>query len=115
MFKYFPLVNLNGRDTRKNVGLVLGPLLALLVFIIPAPEGLPEMGWRTAGLAFWLATWWATEAMPIAVTALIPVVYLPMMDITTRAEATTPYAHPVILLLMGGFIMAMAMQRWNLL
>ena len=107
-------ITINGRHRTKNIGLWLGPALALMVFIFPAPEGLPDLGWKTAGLAFWMATWWATEAMPIAVTSLLPMAYLPIMGIATKAAATTPYAHPVIMLLFGGFMMAMAMQRWNL-
>lgn len=109
-----PKITLNGRHRTKNIGLWLGPLLCLMVFIFPAPEGLPDLGWKTAGLAFWMATWWASEAVPIAVTSLLPMAYLPLMGIATKAAATTPYAHPVIMLLFGGFVMAMAMQRWDL-
>lgn len=61
-----------------------------------------------------MAVWWATEAVPIAVTALLPIVAFPLLGIATIQDTTAPYANKVIYLFLGGFIVAFAMQRWNL-
>ncbi|MCS4198224.1 sodium-dependent dicarboxylate transporter 2/3/5 [Salinibacter ruber] len=61
-----------------------------------------------------MATWWVTEALPIAVTALVPLVLLPPLSITDIDGAATPYANPLIFLFLGGFIIAQAMQVWRL-
>lgn len=61
-----------------------------------------------------MAVWWATEATPIAVTALLPLVIFPLLDIATIQDTAAPYANKVIFLFLGGFIVAFAMQRWNL-
>ena len=78
------------------------------------PAGLSEVGWMTASAGVLMAVWWATEAVPIAVTALLPIVVFPLLGITTIQDATAPYANKVIYLFLGGFIVAFAMQRWNL-
>ena len=68
----------------------------------------------TAAVGILLAVWWATEAVPIAVTALLPIVLFPLLDVATIQDSTTPYANKVVFLFLGGFIVAFAMQRWNL-
>lgn len=78
------------------------------------PAGLTAAGWATAAATVWMATWWATEAVPIAVTALLPIACFPMLDIVNIVDATAPYANKVIYLFLGGFVVAFAMQRWNL-
>lgn len=61
-----------------------------------------------------MAIWWVTEALPIAITALLPVALLPLLDIRPIEEAAAPYANPLIFLFLGGFILAEAIQRWGL-
>jgi len=68
----------------------------------------------TASIGVLMAIWWATEAVPIAVTALLPIVIFPLLGIATIQDTTSPYANKVIYLFLGGFIVAFAMQRWNL-
>lgn len=102
------------RKTYQKIGFFLGPLLAALLLILPPGEGLSLDAWRVIAMVVWMATWWATEAIPVPATSLIPLVFLPVMGITTMQEAANPYAHRVIFLLLGGFLMAMALQRWNL-
>ncbi|WP_138431459.1 SLC13 family permease [Fodinibius saliphilus] len=97
-----------------RVGFVAGPLIFVCILLLPAPEGLSVAGWHTAGVALLMATWWLFEALPIPVTALLPIVLLPLLNITGIAEATTPYANPLIFLFLGGFIIAVAMERWEL-
>ena len=104
----------SGRSTHQTVGLILGPAIALLMLLLGAPDNLSEQGWATAAAGVLMAVWWATEAVPIAVTALLPLVVFPMLDIATIKETSAPYANKVIYLFLGGFIVAFAMQRWNL-
>ena len=103
-----------GRSRHQVVGLFLGPLLAASMLLAGAPQGLSETGWMTAAVGILMATWWATEAVPIAVTALLPIVLFPLLDIATIQDTTSPYANKVIFLFLGGFIVAYAMQRWDL-
>jgi len=103
-----------GRSTHQVVGLFLGPLLAITMIMVDAPVGLSEAGWMTAAIGILMAVWWATEAVPIAVTALLPIVLFPLLGIATIQDTTAPYANKVIYLFLGGFIVAFAMQRWNL-
>ncbi|NCF25076.1 MAG: DASS family sodium-coupled anion symporter [Gammaproteobacteria bacterium] len=79
-----------------------------------APEGLGIAAWRTAAIGVMMAVWWATEAVPIAATALLPLVVFPLLDIASIHDTARPYANKVIYLFLGGFIVAFAMQRWNL-
>ncbi len=103
-----------GRSRHQVVGLFLGPLLAVTMLLAGPPQGLTETGWMTASVGVLMAVWWATEAVPIAVTALLPIVVFPLLDIATIQDTTSPYANKVIFLFLGGFIVAYAMQRWNL-
>lgn len=103
-----------GRATYQNVGLFLGPLLFLILQLQAAPDGMSASAWDVVAVAILLATWWATEAIPVPATSLLPLVLIPLLDIGSSRDASLPYASPVIFLLLGGFIAAMAMQRWQL-
>ncbi|WP_417316714.1 SLC13 family permease [Emcibacter sp.] len=94
--------------------LFLGIALLALVLILPAPEGMSEAAWKTVGIAALMATWWATEALPVPITSLMPLVLVPALGVAGMAEAAAPYARPTIFLLMGGFIIATGLARWNL-
>jgi solute carrier family 13 (sodium-dependent dicarboxylate transporter), member 2/3/5 len=96
----------------RRAGLWLGPLLALLVLLLPL--GLEADARRTAAIATLMAVWWLTEALPISATALVPLVAFPLAGVLTPAQVAAPYANPVIFLFMGGFLLALAMQRWGL-
>ena len=104
----------NGRSRHQIVGLFLGPALTLLMILVGSPEGLDIVAWRTASIGILMAVWWATEAVPIAVTALLPLVVFPLLGIASIQETAAPYSNKVIYLFLGGFIVAFAMQRWNL-
>jgi len=105
---------IDGRSTHQTVGLFLGPALALLMMLGDAPDGLSDSGWKAASIGVLMAVWWATEAVPIAVTALLPLVCFPLLGIASIQDTAAPYANKVIYLFLGGFIVAFAMQRWNL-
>lgn len=109
--------------TRRLIGLVLGPLLVFILLLIGAPDGLADVtgsveqaknAWLVLCLLVLIATWWVTEAIPIPVTALIPLVFLPLTGVQSVAVTSAEYMHPIIVLLLGGFIIAKAIERWNL-
>ena len=102
-----------GRIARA--GLVAGPALALLSYwTLPAHEALSDAGRLTAAIGIWMAIWWMTEAVPLAATALLPVVLFPVSGIQDSAQTLRPYASDIVFLFMGGFIIGLAMQRWHL-
>ncbi len=98
----------------RRFGFWIGPLLCLGVLLTPAPAGLSVEAWRLVGLVAWMAVWWASEAVPVPATSLLPLLYLPAAGIAGFKAAAAPYAEPVIFLLLGGFVMAMALTRWEL-
>jgi sodium-dependent dicarboxylate transporter 2/3/5 len=102
------------RSRLQLIGIILGPLLSIAMMVSGPPEDLSAAGWTTASVGVLMAVWWATEAVPIAVTALLPIVLFPLLGIATIQDTTAPYANKVIYLFLGGFIVAFAMQRWNL-
>lgn len=99
---------------RNLVGLFLGPTWLLLAYLLPAPAALGTAGWGTAAIALLMATWWMTEAIPIPVTALLPLVLFPLVGAGSIGEAAAPYANPIVFLFLGGFLIATAMIKWNL-
>ncbi len=103
-----------GHGWRQRIGLVLAAVLFLAMWFSPAFPGLTESGTRVALLAIMMATLWVTEAIPIPATALLPLVLLPLLGISPIRAAAAPYADPIIYLFMGGFMLALAMERWNL-
>jgi sodium-dependent dicarboxylate transporter 2/3/5 len=85
-----------------------------MMLIVGPQGGLSAEAWRTAALGLWMAIWWATEATPVGVTAFIPLIFFAPFGITTMHKAAAPYANPILYLYMGGFMIALAMQRWDL-
>lgn len=97
-----------------QIGLVGGPLLAGLMLLAGPPTGLSAAGWATLALLLVMVIWWITEALPIAATALLPLVALPLAGVANPVAAAASYADPIIFLFIGGFIIAAAIERWNL-
>ena len=93
---------------------LIGPLLFVILLLMPRPAGMTSAGQTTLAMAGWMAAWWLTVAVPLAVTALLPLVVLPAFGVASPAAAAAPFANPVIFLFMGGFFVAAAMQRWAL-
>jgi solute carrier family 13 (sodium-dependent dicarboxylate transporter), member 2/3/5 len=98
----------------QQAGLYIGLILFFAVLIAPAPGGMDPVAWKTTAVALLMATWWITETIPIAATSFLPIVLFPVLGIATITESTTPYANPLIFLFLGGFIIAIAMQTWDL-
>jgi sodium-dependent dicarboxylate transporter 2/3/5 len=90
----------------------------LLLLSIPEPEGFSLPAWRLVALAAWMVLWWMTEAVPLAVTALLPIPLMPLLGIVAgkagEKAVAGSYGHPLIFLFLGGFFIAAAMQRWGL-
>jgi solute carrier family 13 (sodium-dependent dicarboxylate transporter), member 2/3/5 len=99
---------------RQQIGLWLGPALFISMLLLPAPADLSVEAWRVAALGVLMATWWISEAIPIPATGLLPIVALPLLGVTSVGQATAAYANPLIYLFLGGFMIALAMQRWHL-
>lgn len=97
-----------------RIGRIVGPVAAVGILLIPAPAGLDPAAWRVAALTLLMGIWWVTEALPIPVTALLPAALLPLLGVSSPQEAAAPYANPLILLFLGGFLIATAIQRWGL-
>ena len=95
--------------------LVLAPVaIAIATLQLPAPAGLSQQGWLVAVVCIVMAWLWMTEALPLAATALIPIVAFPLAGVATTDEVARAYAHPLIFLFLGGFMLAAAMKRWHL-
>jgi len=107
----------NGAESyslRQRIGLFLGPTIFVLLLVMPTPEGMSAQAWATAAVGSLMAIWWITEAVPIPAAALLPIPLFPLLGVGTVAQATAPFANPLIYLFLGGFLIAIAMQRWNL-
>lgn len=119
------------------IGLALGPLLCMLcLWALPAQYDVPldtgvtstagadgidtevaEFSWAgraTLGIMVWMGVWWLTEAIHISATALLPIVIFPLFGVASITDASAPYADPLIFLYLGGFIIALSMERWGL-
>lgn len=100
--------------TKQRIGLFLGPLVFIISMLFFRPEGLSSTGVAMLASALWIAIWWITEALPIAVTALLPIILFPLSGGMAITETTASYGHKYIFLFIGGFILAIAMEKWNL-
>ncbi len=102
-------------ETYQIVGRILGPAIFVVMLLTDQWQGVMSTeAWRTAAVGLWMAVWWATEAIPVPVTAFLPIVVFEPLGISSIRDAAAPYANPTIYLFLGGFMMALALQRWNL-
>ena len=98
----------------RKLGFWIGLLLFFSIVLNPSPESLSTEGWHVAAVALLMAAWWGTEAVPLPVTALIPLAALPLLQVSSLKETAISYANPHIFLFLGGFILALAIQRSGL-
>ena len=98
---------------KKLVLIVGGLLLFLFMLMLPPPEGVSPEGQRMAAVVLLMALWWISEAVPIAVTALLPLVLYPLLGILPSKAVAPNYTNHLVFLFLGGFMIALAMERWN--
>ena len=102
------------KPTKQRIGIVLGPLTFLLILLFYHPAGLSETANAVLATVAWVAIWWITEAISIAVTALLPIVLFPLTGGLGLGATTASYGHKYIFLYLGGFILAIAIEKCNL-
>ncbi|WP_204345364.1 SLC13 family permease [Psychroserpens algicola] len=98
----------------KRMGLILGPLLFTLVVLFFKPQGLSPQANAILACTVWIAVWWITEAIPIAITALLPIVLFPLSGGLDLSITTAAFGHKYVFLYLGGFIIAITIEKWNL-
>jgi sodium-dependent dicarboxylate transporter 2/3/5 len=107
------LINKKG-GLKKIFGLYIAPLVFLYITLfVDLEPGKPEITF-TLAIALLMAFWWITETIPIAITALLPIVLFPLFGVMDGKTVSSAYFNHVIFLFIGGFIVALAMQKWNL-
>ncbi|WIO73517.1 DASS family sodium-coupled anion symporter [Porticoccaceae bacterium LTM1] len=99
---------------KRILFILLGPVVALVLAVLPAPGSLTPEAWKLVALTAWMVIWWMTECTPIAVTALLPIAMMPLMGIEDQKAVSSNYGNPLVFLFLGGFLIAAAMQRWGL-
>jgi len=99
------------RSSRRNLLIVGGLLFAALVGVGASSAGLPAAAAITAAVTALCALWWVTEPVPVPVTSLVPFVVFPLTGVVSHTEAAEAYGHHLILLLLGGFVMSLGMER----
>lgn len=103
-----------GKWSRPAVGFWAGLIVFAAFIIVPAPDSMSMPAHRTAAVTLLMVTWWISEALPIAVTALLPLAFFPLLGVQSAAQTAAPYADHNIFLFFGGFCIALAMEKWNL-
>ncbi len=101
-----------GWSLKGKIGLLLGPVLFLGILLISLD--MPPAAQRCLAAAVWIAVWWITEAVPLAVTSLLPLIFIPLLGLGNAQTAAIPYANKNIILFLGGFIIAQSIVRWDL-
>ena len=99
---------------KKALALVLGPLSFIILMLIDKPASIPENAYAMLAATLWIAIWWVTEAVPIAVTALLPMILFPTTGIMAIDATTAAYGDKYVFLYLGGFFLAIAIEKWNL-
>ena len=98
----------------RKIGLYLGPLLFILTRFFLEAEGLSNQANAVLASTLWIAIWWITEAIPIAATSLLPIILFPLSGALPLDDTTSSFGHRFVFLYLGGFILALAIQKWNL-
>ena len=101
-------------NNTKRIGLLLGPILFILIRLFFKPDGLSPEANGILASTLWIAVWWITEAIPIAATALLPIVLFPLTGSLDIASTTGSFGHKYVFLYMGGFIIAISIEKWHL-
>ena len=95
-------------SSNKNIYIVLGPLLFIVLHLFGPPASMPNAAYNLILIILWMGLWWITEAIPIAVTSLLPLILFPLTGIVDLSSTAASYGHKIIFLFIGGFILALA-------
>ena len=96
------------------IGRILGPVVFFITLWFFRPEGLSEQGVAVLASTLWVVIWWVTSAIPIAATALLPIVLFPLTGAAELSDTTAAYGHRYVFLYIGGFMIAIGIEKWNL-
>ncbi|MFV0481765.1 MAG: SLC13 family permease [Campylobacteraceae bacterium] len=96
------------------IGFFIGIFVFAMCLFVGPLGGMSQKAWLTLAMTALMAIWWATEAIPIPATSLLPVILVPLLGIDTISKATAPFANSVVFLFLGGFVIGLALERWNL-
>ena len=98
----------------RRLGMGLGPALFFLILFIPTPDGMSDSAKAVLAISVWMIVWWITEAIPVYATALLPLGLIPVLGILPVKEVASEYMHPIIVLLLGMFMIALAIEKSGL-
>lgn len=99
--------------TPKNFSIILGPLLAAIICLCVKLDG-PAAGRNMLAILAWVFAWWLTAAVPLPVTSMSPLFLLPLFGISSADEVAHSYMDDVIALVLGSFILALAVEHYNI-
>ncbi len=102
------------RVGQKVVPIVLGPLAFVIMQLLGAPETMPPMAYQVLAVTVWVAIWWVSEAIPMAVTAMLPILLFPLTGAVDIKQTTSAFGDKYVFLYLGGFLIAIAIEKWNL-
>ena len=108
---------MQSKNLTKTLGVFLGPILFLIVILIPMPQLSEDLSFSSKivlATTIWMAVWWITESAPIYVTALLPLIIFPALKVTSFTETSSNYTDSIIFLFLGGFLLAKAVEKSNL-
>ncbi len=103
-----------GIGALRLVSIVLGPILGLTVYLALGESTLDHPARSVAGIGVWMAFWWMTEAIPLAVTSLIPLVLFPLTGVMRIEDLGSSYAHHLVVLFFAGFVLGLSVEKWGL-
>jgi len=98
----------------RQIGFYAGLAGFALTLVLPAPDGMPPLAWPTAGLVWWMAAWWMTEALPLYATAILPFIVLPLLGVADSNKTAGAYYSPIMFLFLGGAFLALTIERTGL-
>ena len=101
-------------ERRQVIGLFAGLIAFTLLLLLPAPAGLGDKAWHMAAVIVLMGVWWVSEALHPSITALLPLALFPFLRLMPPQEVSAAYADHIIFLFMGGFLIALAMEKWHL-
>src|SRR5688572_19674558 len=101
-------------SSSKKIGFWTGPILFLTIYFFLRPEGMSAQAVTVTAITAWIAVWWITEAIPLPVTALLPIILFPLLGVLELGKTTAAYGEPIVFLYIGGFLIAIAIEKTGL-